>query len=112
MCKKKLKLGLISCIFLVSVACVTSALDAGEKSPADIIITSCGERKTVINSLHTDYKEVQNSIGVSNGGGLIEIYVSPKGSFSITVTNPSEITCIISAGEYWNNGKNVASKGS
>ena len=75
------------------------------------IISTCGERQMVLGSLKKDYKEVQDAIGISNGGGLIEVFVSPEGSFSITVTSPNKITCIISAGENWNKNKNSAVPG-
>ena len=75
------------------------------------IVSTCGERQMVLGSLKKDYKEVQDAIGISNGGGLIEVFVSPRGSFSITVTSPNKITCIISAGENWNKNKDSAVPG-
>ena len=107
-----LKLGVITCISLLVFSCLSSKLDANERNSPNIVITSCGDREVVISSLKKDYKEVQDSLGISNGGGLIEVFVSPQGSFSITVTNPSQITCIISAGEYWNKGNNFVSMSS
>ena len=109
---KNIKFGFITCFSLLVFTCFTAKLNASEKKSPNIVITSCGERETVISSLKKDYKEVQDSLGISNGGGLIEVFVSPQGSFSITVTNPSQITCIISAGEYWNKGNNFVSVGS
>ena len=107
-----LKLGVITCISLLVFSCLSSKLAANERNSPNIVITSCGDREVVISSLRKDYKEVQDSLGISNGGGLIEVFVSPQGSFSITVTNPSQITCIISAGEYWNKGNNFVSMSS
>ena len=107
-----LKLGVITCISLLVLSCLSSNLAANGRNSPNIVITSCGDREVVISSLQKDYKEVQDSLGISNGGGLIEVFVSPQGSFSITVTNPSQLTCIISAGEYWNKGNNFVSMGS
>jgi hypothetical protein len=106
---KNIKIGFITYISLLVFTCFSPKLNASEEKRSDIVITSCGERETVINALRKDYKEVQDSIGISNGGGLIEVFVSPQGSFSITITNPSQITCIISAGEYWNKGNSLVS---
>jgi hypothetical protein len=91
--------------FLLSVS-VFPEVSASQPSILNDAVASCGKRSTVIKTLKKDYKEVQEAIGLSNGGGLIEIFVSPRGSFSITITNPSQITCIISAGEHWNKGNN------
>ena len=107
--KKNIKIGFITFISIMTLACFPPKLSANQTNPSNMIITSCGERQTVINSLKKDYKEVQDSIGISNGGGLIEVFLSPEGSFSITLTNPNQITCIISAGEHWNKKNNRAS---
>jgi hypothetical protein len=104
--RKKISVGLAGCVSLVFAASLFFEVRANETSILNNAVASCGERSTVISSLKEDYKEVQEAIGLSNGGGLIEIFVSPRGSFSITITNPSQITCIISAGEHWNKGKN------
>ena len=87
--------------------CLLPRIGASETRISTDAVASCGQRSTIINTLKKDYKEVQDAIGLSNGGGLIEIFVSPRGSFSITITNPSQITCIISAGEHWNKGNNI-----
>jgi hypothetical protein len=106
----------LSCIIAILIAASGSAYlstfaNANQSDHQKIVLSSCGDRETVIKSLKQDYKEVQDSIGVSNGGGLIEVFVSPRGSFSITVTSPSKITCIISAGDHWNKNNSLASLG-
>ena len=107
--KKNIKIRFVAFIPVIILAFSPLKISANQTNPSNIIITSCGERQIVINSLKKDYKEVQDSIGISNRGGLIELFVSPKGSFSITLTNPNQITCIISAGEYWNKKNNLVS---
>ena len=109
MSKKNIKIRFVAFIPVIILAFSPLNISANQTNPSNIIITSCGERQIVINSLKKDYKEVQDSIGISNRGGLIELFVSPKGSFSITLTNPNQITCIISAGEYWNKKNNLVS---
>ena len=107
--RKKISVVLAGYVGLVFAASSIIEVRASETSILNDAVASCGKRSTVISSLKEDYKEVQEAIGLSNGGGLIEIFVSPRGSFSITITNPSQITCIISAGEHWNKGKNFVS---
>ena len=40
-------------------------------------------------------------MGLSTDGGLIEIYSSEKGTWTILVTRPSGITCLVAAGDNW-----------
>lgn len=109
MSKTNIKIGFIAFVSIMTLASFPPKISANQTNPSNIIITSCGERQIVINSLKKDYKEVQDAIGISNRGGLIELFVSPKGSFSITLANPNQITCIISAGEHWNKKNNLVS---
>ena len=111
MLKLKIKLTLKCIAILATTSFLLSDAVAREAQLNSAIISTCGERQMVLGSLKKDYKEVQDAIGISNGGGLIEVFVSPEGSFSITVTSPSKITCIISAGENWNKNKNSAVPG-
>ena len=110
-----LKLKIKETLKCIAIFAMTSLLlsdaVAREAQLNSAIISTCGERQMVLGSLKKDYKEVQDAIGISNGGGLIEVFVSPEGSFSITVTSPNKITCIISAGENWNKNKNSAVPG-
>jgi hypothetical protein len=106
---KKLPIVFAGCFSLMISVCLLPSSSLSGTSVSNDPVATCGKRPTVVNALKKDYKEVQQAIGLSNGGGLIEIFASPRGSFSITITNPSQITCIISAGEHWNKGINVVS---
>ena len=106
---KKVPLVFVGCLSLIISVCLLPNASFSETNVSNDLVASCAKRSTVVSALKKDYKEVQQAIGLSNGGGLIEIFVSPRGSFSITITNPNQITCIISAGEHWNKGNNVVS---
>ncbi len=65
----------------------------------------CGERLKVIAALKEKYQEVPNSVGLSNNGTMIEVFVSDTGSFTIINTRPDGLSCLISAGENWQKAK-------
>ena len=109
---KKIPLVCVGCLSLMLTVCLLPSSSVSETNRSNDSVATCAKRSTVVSALKKDYKEVQQAIGLSNGGGLIEIFVSPRGSFSITITNPSQITCIITAGEHWNKGNNVVSSSS
>jgi hypothetical protein len=63
--------------------------------------TICGQHADVTKKLETNYKEQPVGMGLSTDGGLIEIYSSEKGTWTILVTRPGGITCLVAAGDNW-----------
>lgn len=63
---------------------------------------NCGTRATVLDYLSTKYSEKPIAMGVAANGSLIEVLSSKKGStFTIIVTVPDGKTCMVAAGEGW-----------
>ena len=62
----------------------------------------CGQRADMLNGLDGAYTEAPSAMGLSNGGGVVEILTSPKGkTWTIIVTLPNGTSCLIVAGENW-----------
>lgn len=61
----------------------------------------CGERSEVIKTLAKAYKENPTAMGLAAGGGMLEVFSSPAGSWTILVTQPTGTSCIVAAGEEW-----------
>lgn len=61
----------------------------------------CGDRTDLLETLSKRYHEVPISMGLSGNGGVVEILASEKGSWTIIVTRPSGVACVITAGEAW-----------
>ncbi|MEM9145598.1 MAG: hypothetical protein AAGC57_05315 [Pseudomonadota bacterium] len=60
----------------------------------------CGKRDQVINHLETKYGETQRSVGLQQGRGMIEIYANAdSGSWTILLTTPNGMSCLMAAGE-------------
>lgn len=63
---------------------------------------NCGARTTVLDYLSTKYKEKPVAMGIAANGSLIEVLSSNKGTtFTIIVTVPDGKTCMVAAGEGW-----------
>ncbi len=63
--------------------------------------TMCGERSTVVASLEKTYSETPVSMGLASNGAVIEILASPTGTFTIILTRPNGLSCVMAAGESW-----------
>ena len=84
---------LVLVVFITSFFLTTSA--AAQPS-------ACTDRKYVLDHLSTQYKEVPIAMGITNDGSVLEILSSKAGkSWTIILTMPNGMSCMIAAGENW-----------
>lgn len=59
----------------------------------------CGERHVVIERLTQKYGETRQSMGLAANNSIVEMHASDEtGSWTITVTHPNGMTCLVAAG--------------
>lgn len=64
--------------------------------------TFCAPHDDVLALFAKKYQERPIALGVTNGGGLIEVLSTlDGGTWTILVTTPGGRTCVVSAGEGW-----------
>jgi hypothetical protein len=69
----------------------------------------CNERDNVLALLAKKYKETPIAAGVTNTGGLVEVLTDIKsGTWTIIVTTPQGMSCLVAAGEGWRNMEQIA----
>jgi len=62
----------------------------------------CDQRDSVIELLSQKYKEAPIALGVTHNGGLVEVLTNGNGkTWSIIVTTPQGMSCLVAAGEGW-----------
>src|SRR5262245_18296081 len=62
----------------------------------------CGERSDVLTKLAVDFRERPASVELTNDGQLLEVLKSDnKLTWTILITNPNGVTCLVAAGESW-----------
>jgi len=79
-------------------AAATTSLNAASAA-AQVV---CGKRAEILTGFASTYHEVRSAIGIADEGSLIEVLVSPSGSWTMVVTKPGGLTCIIGTGRDWN----------
>ena len=63
---------------------------------------ACGPRAQFVEKLENKYKEVSRGVGLSSPTQVIEFWSSPEtGSFSVFVTYPNGMSCILATGQSW-----------
>ena len=64
--------------------------------------SQCNNRDSVISLLASKYKEAPVAVGVTNTGGLVEVLSTGDGNtWTIIVTTPQGMSCLVAAGEGW-----------
>jgi len=61
----------------------------------------CSSREAVAQRLAQGYGEAPVAAGVAADGALIELYLSATGSFTLVVTRPGGLACLMAVGEGW-----------
>jgi hypothetical protein len=61
----------------------------------------CGPRDAVVEQLAQTFDEAPAGRGVMLEGAVLELFVSPTGSWTVLITNPDKSTCLATAGEAW-----------
>ena len=62
----------------------------------------CGKRAEIVRKLGDTYGETRQSIGLSGGRGVIELFASREtGSWTLLFTNPQGVSCLMAAGEHY-----------
>lgn len=61
---------------------------------------ACGPRPMVIDRLAEAYGETRRSIGLGTNNQVVEVFASETtGSWTITVTMPNGMTCLVATGQ-------------
>jgi len=62
--------------------------------------TACAPRDVVVKRLAEAYGETRKSMGLGAQGAVVEVFASEtSGSWTITVTGTNGVTCLIAAGQ-------------
>lgn len=80
-------------------------------APTALAQSACGSHKMVAENLNKTYAETPVSMGVTIGGAVIEVFASPDGTWTLVITQPNGVTCLIAAGKDWENLPKLAKGG-
>lgn len=61
----------------------------------------CGERSRFLDQLGQHYDERLAAVGLVSNGMLLELMTSETGSWTILITQPNGVSCVVATGESW-----------
>ena len=63
----------------------------------------CLPTRDVADRLKQSFGEVPSAAGLTEDGNLLQVYASAEGqSWTLVLTTPSGVSCVLAAGEFWN----------
>jgi hypothetical protein len=62
---------------------------------------TCGPRDQLLKHLAQQFQESPTAIGLSGDGKAVELLTSTTGSWSLVVTAPRGMSCLVGSGEAW-----------
>jgi hypothetical protein len=87
----------LNALALSTVCAASVAVMAGSDAEAAI----CGTRDQIQKILSDPYQESSRGFGLVSDQGVVELYISQAGTWSILMTTAAGATCIIAAGHTW-----------
>lgn len=61
--------------------------------------SQCAQRAQVLQHLSEKYGETRRSVGLAANSAVVEVFASAEsGSWTITVTSPAGLTCLVASG--------------
>lgn len=79
---------------------LAAALYLGVATDAAGQSRNCGPRDAVLDRLASGYGETRQSMGLGANNAVIEVFASDEtGSWTITVTQPNGLTCLVASGQ-------------
>ncbi len=81
--------------FLIALAAVGLAPSLAQSQ------TMCLERAGLLERLESEFSETLAAIALSSDGSLVEVMRSPDGDWTLLVTKPGQLTCIVATGKGW-----------
>lgn len=74
---------------------------AARAEPMPLQSQACGERHDILRQLRESYAEGPHGLGITNNGGVMELLVSPSGSWTLLFSMPNGRSCLVATGDEW-----------
>jgi hypothetical protein len=70
---------------------------------------ACVKRTDLIKHLEAKYHEAPAAVGIADNGALLEVFASKSGeTWTVTVTMPNGISCMVATGQQWQDLPRIA----
>ena len=92
----------------VTAAALGSILVASTATAQQQQRVPCGERTAIMSHLEDGYSEKPVAMGLDAQGRVLEVLAAPSGTWTMLVSTPGGLTCLIASGVAWEELQNKA----
>ncbi len=85
-------LSLVAALAAISLAGIAGIAEAAPQ---------CSSHDKIVDALGNKFKETRRVMGVVNSTAVMEIFMSPQGTWTMVITDTSGLSCITASGEEW-----------
>ena len=85
-------LSLVAALVAISLASIAGFAEAAPQ---------CSSHDKIVDALGNKFKETRRVMGVVNSKAVMEIFMSPQGTWTMVITDTSGISRITASGEEW-----------
>src|SRR6516225_9177862 len=96
--QKNIRLILISQTIATAVFAIIATMSFAVPAAASAPGAVCAERGDLVKSLRAQFNETQEDYVLASERKLIELFVSPQGTWTVLVTTPLGISCVTASG--------------
>lgn len=61
----------------------------------------CGKHADIVKRLTERFQEKRSGSGLGADGNLVELFTAKSGGWTILLTKPGGLTCLVAVGEHW-----------
>ncbi len=85
-------LSLVAALAAISLASIAGIAEAAPQ---------CSSHDKIVDALGNKFRETRRVMGVVNSKAVMEIFMSPQGTWTMVITDTSGLSCIAASGEEW-----------
>lgn len=106
------RIALTVCTAALLSAVVVSGPVSAQQQQGQAQAPACVKRTELLSHLSNKFQEAPVAMGVADNGALLEVYSTVDGAtWTVALTMPNGVTCLVATGQSWENVPRVAQFG-
>ncbi len=96
----------------VALAAVVTSHSASAQQQQSQQAPACVKRTELLSHLSNKFQEAPVAMGVADNGALLEVFSTTDGAtWTVALTMPNGVTCLVATGQSWENVPRMAQMG-
>jgi hypothetical protein len=88
-------------LIMLLAGCAVTPAEPETAQPGEIVEILCGPRSMLLASLETGNGQTTAAIALTEYGDVMEMVTAADGSWSMVISNPGGLSCVMLSGQGW-----------